>query len=204
MNEDELLEEEETSDNSLEESEEETEEKESNKIELDFGMDPVERLTKEIEFTQDANKKAMGNFLLEEFKKDETIKADYRDKKITLDKIYQFIVNEAQKRAKAQKNSTCVVMSDAEVFGMIVHYVHDGASAASKDTTYTLTREEKKNLEEEAKKQYLAEQKAKLAEEEAKKAEKEAAAKAKALEKEKKEREESGQLSLFDLGDEND
>ena len=167
-------------------------------LKLDFELDPVERLTKEIDFTDDPNQKAIGNFLLEEFKKDEVIKADYKAKKITVDKILAFVKNEAKKRVSAKTGTQCVMMSDQEVYGLVIHYIHDGAPAPTKDSSYTLTKEEKKSLQEQAKEEYLAEQKRKLEEAEKKRIEKEQAAKAKALEKEKEEREKSGQISLFE------
>lgn len=192
------LEEEETGEENVE-SVQETKKAKTQKLELDFELDPVERLTKEIDFTDDPNQKAIGNFLLEEFKKDEVIKADYKAKKITLDKILAFVKNEARNRVSAKTGTQCVMMSDQEVYGLVIHYIHDGAPKESKETKCILTKEEKKSLEEQAREEYLAEQKAKIAEAERKKAEKEKAARERALEKEKKEREELGQMSLFDM-----
>lgn len=187
----------------LEEEEEETETEENKptkgeKLTLDFEMDPSERLRKEINFSTDTNEKAIGEFLLKEFEKDNVLKADYKDKKVELNKILAFVINEAKKRAETQKNRSCVMMSDQEVFGLVIHYVHDGAPKDVKKDKYTLTKEEKKSLEQQAREEYLAEQKRKLAEEEQKRLEK-------ARAKEKKALEDSGQMTLFDLfGDEDE
>ena len=186
-----------------EETEEKSEPKTKSKKEtltLDFEMEPEERLKAEINFTDDPNQKAIGEFLLQEFGKDSTIKDDYKAKKVTLDKILGFVTNEAKKRAEKQKNRSCVMMSDQEVYGLVIHYVHDGAVPTKEETGYTLTKEEKKSLQEQAKEQFLREQKLKLEKEEEKRIEKEKKAKERAIEKEKKEREESGQMSLFDFG----
>ena len=194
----------------LEEEEEETETEENKptkgeKLTLNFDMDPSERLRQEIDFSNDANEKAIGEFLLKEFEKDNVLKADYRDKKVELNKILAFVINEARKRAESQKNRSCVMMSDQEVFGLVIHYVHDGAPKESKKEKYTLTKEEKKSLEQQAREEYLAEQKRKLADEEQKRLEKEKAAREKARAKEKKALEDSGQMTLFDLfGDEDE
>lgn len=185
----------------LEEEEEENKPTKGEKLTLNFDMDPSERLRQEIDFSTDANEKAIGEFLLKEFEKDNVLKADYKDKKVELNKILAFVINEAKKRAETQKNRSCVMMSDQEVFGLAIHYVHDGAPKESKKEKYTLTKEEKKSLEQQAKEEYLAEQKRKLAEEEQKRLEKEKAARA----KEKKALEDSGQMTLFDLfGDEDE
>lgn len=167
-------------------------------LKLDFDMEPMERLRKEIDFVDDPSEKAIGEFLLQEFEKNEVLRADYRDKKVTLDKIFAFVKNEAEKRVSVKSGTQCVMMSVQEVYGLAIHYVHDGAPTPTKDSSYTLTKEEKKSLQEQAKEEYLAEQKRKLEEAEKKRIEKEKAAKAKALEKEKEEREKSGQISLFE------
>ena len=191
---------------------------------LDFEMDPVERLKKEIEFTNDDSQKRIGEFLLEEFSKDENIKNDYKERKVTLENIYnsiefskdENIKNDYKERkvtleniynsivevARKKANGlSCVSISDEEVFGLAIHFIHDGEIKNQNSSSYTLSKDEKKSLEEQAKEEYLAEQKRKLEDAENKRIQKEKAAKEKALEKEKKQREESGQMSLFDFGD---
>lgn len=185
------------------ESEEETKapKGKKEKIELDFSMNAIDRLRKEIDFTDDAYKKAVGEFLIKEFEKDEPLRMAYFNRKITLEQVWKNIYD----YAKAQKKKeNCVVLSDVEVFGQAIHFIQDGEIKVTKESKIVLTKEVKKSLKEQAEQEYLAEQKRKLEEAEKKKAEREKAAKAKALEKEKKKREESGQISLFDWGDEDD
>ena len=172
--------------------------KQKETLTLDFEMDPVERLKKEIEFTNDDSQKRIGEFLLVEFSKDENIKNDYKERKVTLENIYNSIVEVARKKANG---SSCVSISDEEVFGLAIHFIHDGEIKNQNSSSYTLSKDEKKSLEEQAKEEYFAEQKRKLEDAENKRIQKEKAAKEKALEKEKKQREESGQMSLFDFGD---
>ena len=174
------------------------------KLELDFSMNAIERLRKEIDFTDDTYKKTVGEFLIKEFEKDEPLRMAYFTRKITLDQVWKHIYDYAKAQTKKPGNSNCVCLSDAEVFGQAIHFIQDGEIKVTKESKVVLTKEVKKSLEEQAEQEYLAEQKRKLEEAAKKKAEREAAAKKKALEKEKKKREESGQISLFDWGDDDD
>lgn len=194
----ELLEEELDEENEKEEEEIKVETKgKVEKIELDFLMDPIERLQKEIDFTNSDYQKIVGEFLISKFKDDEVLKNCYKERKVTLKTIWDSIVAAAKKKAV----SGAAVMSDDEVFGLAIHFVQDGEIKANKEEELTLTKAQKKSLEQQAKEEYLAEQKRKLAEEEQKRLEKEKAARA----KEKKALEDSGQLVLFDLfGDEDE
>jgi len=190
------LEEEETGEESVEEIQETKKSKpKTEKLELDFSMNAIDRLQKEIDFTDDEYKKVVGNFLIEEFKKDENLRMAYFTRKVTLDATWDFIVAQARKAAKGKNQC---VMSDKEVFGLAVHFVLDGTIKETKSDKVVLTKEVKESLEEQARQEYLAEQKAKLEEAEKKRLEKEKKAREKALEKEKREREEMGVISLFD------
>lgn len=187
-------------DEELDELDEESEEVKpakgkTEKLELDYSMNAIDRLKAEIEFTDSEYQKVVGNFLLKEFEKDENLKMAYFTKKITLKDVWESIVKVAKKKAV----SGATVMSDEEVFGLAIHYIQDGEVKESKGSKVTLSKEVKKSLEEQAREEYLAEQKRKLAEDEKKRLEREKAARAKALEKEKKEREDSGQISLFEF-----
>lgn len=174
------------------------------KLELNYDEDSITRLQKEIDFDDDANAKAIGNFLLCEFKNDKTLKADYSLKKRTLRQILDFVRKQAQERSKALKNANCVMVEDKEVYGWAIHFIHDGnVNVKDENTSFTLSKETKANLEERAEEEYLAECKRKLEEQEAKRIEREKKAKEKAIAKEKEEQEASGQLNLFDFGDEN-
>ena len=187
------LEEEETGDEGLE-NVEETKKAKTEKIELDYSMNAVDRLRAEIDFTNSEYQKVVGEVLLKEFAKDENLKMMYFTKKITLKDIWESIVKVAKKKA----TNGAAVMSDEEVFGLAIHYITDGEIKETKSSKVTLTREEKKSLEEQAKAEYLAEQKKKLEEQERKRKEREENARKKALEKEKEEREKFGTISLFD------
>ena len=184
-----------------EEAEDETKtDSKKEKIELDFKMDAGERLAKEIEFTDSEYQKVVGSFLLKKFEEDEHLKIAYFERKVTLDQIWNSIVDVAKK--KAVKNAA--VMSDDEVYGLAIHFIQDGKVKEIKSSSYVLTKESKESLKERAEKEFIAEQKKKLEEAEKKRIEKEKRAKEKAIEKEKKAREEIGQMSLFDFGDENE
>ncbi len=191
----------------LEEEEETEEPKEkkskgkTEKLELDFSMNAVDRLRQEIDFTDSEYQKVVGEFLLKEFAKDEQLRLAYFTRKVTLKAIWDSIVAAAKKKAVGGS----AVMSDEEVFGLAIHFIQDGKVKEERSQKYVLTKDVKKSLEEQAKEEYLAEQKAKLAEEDRKRKEREEKAKKKALEKEKKELEDSGQMTLFDLfGDEDE
>jgi len=162
---------------------------------LDFTMNAIDRLRAEVDFTDSKYQKVVGEFLLKQFEKDENLRLNYFNKKITLQTIWDFIVSEAKKQA--QRNYA--VMEDDEVFGLAVHFIEDGKVKESKKDNAVLTKETKESLIEKAKADFLKEQKEKLEKAEQKRIEKEKAAKAKALEKERQMQEQSGQLSLFDF-----
>ena len=200
-------------DEELDEEEVESEEEKKNAktskgkketLELDFSMNAIDRLRKEIDFTDEVYKKAVGEFLIKEFVKDENLRMAYFTRKVTLEQVWKHIYEYARAQTKKQGSTSCVALPDAEVYGQAIHFVLDGEVKETKDTKVVLTKEVKKSLQEQAEEEYLAEQKRKLEEAARKKAEREAAAKKKALEKEKQKQEESGQISLFDWGDEDD
>lgn len=197
MAEEEILEVKEEEETEVEETEVDDSKKE--KLELDFNMDAVERLTKEVEFTDSEYKKVVGNFLLKKFEEDEPLKKAYFERKVTLDEVWNSIVDAARKKAEGA-NSCC--MADEEVFGLAIHFVQDGKVEVAKKETYVLSKESKESLKERAEKEFVEEQKRKLEEAERKRIEKEERAKEKAIAKEKKHLEESGQLNLFDLMEE--
>lgn len=66
-------------------------------LELNYDEDSIVRLQKEIDFIGDKNAKLIGKFLLEEFKSDETLKADYGTKKEILSK-YSTLLKKRLKR----------------------------------------------------------------------------------------------------------
>jgi len=169
------------------------------KLELDFNMDAVERLTKEVEFTDSEYMKVVGKFLIKKFEEDEPLKKAYFERKVTLEQVWNSIVDAARKKAEGA-NSCC--MSDEEVFGLAIHFIQDGKIEVAKKEKYVLTKESQESLKERAEKEFVEEQKRKLEEAERKRIEKEERAKEKAIEKEKKHQEESGQLNLFDLMEE--
>lgn len=186
------LEEIEEEDTELDEEPKETAKKpKAEKLELDFNADPIERLQNEIDFTDVEYQKMVGKFLLEQFTKDKILAECYRNRKVTLKAVWDSIMAAARKKA----TSGAAVMSDEEVYGLAIHFVQDGEVKENPGEKYTLSKAEKKSLEEQARADYLAEQKRKLEEEERKRAGREK----KKLEEEKKRREESGQILLFDL-----
>lgn len=197
MADEEILEVEEEEEVEVEETEVDDSKKE--KLELDFNMDAVERLTKEVEFSDSEYMKVVGNFLLKKFVEDEPLKKAYFERKVTLDQVWNSIVESARQKASGA-NSCC--MSDEEVFGLAIHYIQDGKVKEYKKETYVLSKESQESLKERAEKEFVEEQKRKLEEAERKRIEKEERAKEKAIAKEKKHEEESGQLNLFDLMEE--
>ena len=190
---DEELEELESEEEIDEEMNEVVEEVKEEKIKLDFSLDPVERLKQEIKALEhDMNSKAIGEFVLKEFANDETLKSAYKDRKITLENINKYVFDSAKKYL----NSKNGMIEDKVVFGWVIHYIRDEKVKVSKKDSYEvkLTKDEKEKAKAEALKKYEAEELAKLK----KQQEREEKALAKKVDKEKKKREESGQLSLFD------
>ena len=163
-----------------------------NTLELDFSMDPVKRLSKEIEFTNSKNEKHIGNYLLEQFSHDEPLMKSYQSKKMTLSAV----AGEVIRCAKGKLFSKPGFISDDEVYGWIIHFVQDGENKLIKAETksYTITKQDA----EEAKKMAIH----RLEMEEVEKLRKQKETEEKKLkkieEKAAKTREESGQMSLFE------
>lgn len=178
----------------LEETEEETEEetspKKESKIELDFSMDAIERINIEAESAKDGLRKIVGGYLAEKMAKDEPLKQAYKDRKITLKAVCDFITECAKKKLGG---TTGAVESD-EVFGWAIHYVQDEPVKVSESNSYTLTKEEKESARAKAIREYEAAERKKLED----KAKKEAERKQAKIRKAEEEREKSGQMSLFD------
>lgn len=164
------------------------------KIEISMDLDPVERLTKEIELSQNLSEKRIGEFLLSEFKKDEVLKQCYYDRKVTLSKIHEYIFEQAKQKANGHNS---VMLDDDTVYGWVVHYVQDGKIENTEKLVImqtVVTEEEKEQAKKEAIEAYKNSEIRKL--------EEKAEAKRKAaFEKNKKKKEEIGQMSLFSLED---
>lgn len=178
----------------IEETEEETEEeaspKKESKIELDFSMDPIERIKTEIESAEGSLGKVIGEYLAGKMAEDEPLKQAYKDRKITLKAVCDFITECAKKRLKGVNGAVW----HEEVFGWAIHYVQDEPVKVSESATYTLTKEEKESAKAKAIREYEAAERKKLED----KAKKEAERQQAKIKKAEEEREKSGQMSLFD------
>lgn len=177
-------------------------------VEILFDLEPSERLAKEIEtlHAKDITGKRIGEFLLEQFKKDQPLADAYRDRKVMLNDVLRYVNSMAEDLAKTvyeDRHSICV--DDATVFGWVIHFVQDGDLPENRPTMekiVSLTDEEKEDAKAAAIKRYEEEKYNELVEAERKKKEAEAKRLAKLAEKEKKEREKYGQFSLFDFDQE--
>ena len=130
----------------------------------------------------------VGDFLKNEFEKDGQLSDDFTKNAIKMDELWAYIVNEARK--KVVKGSCC--MTDAEVFGLAIHYIQDGYKEVLKKRKKDDDKASSYPTVEE-----LQEQAMKRAEEA--KAKKEADKAEAALEKQEAKRKASGQLSIFDF-----
>ena len=164
-------------------------------IELSFELDPIERLEKEIEVEDDSQRVVIGNYLKSRFESDEALRNAYKGKKRTLRDVYKYVIDCAKNLAP---NGYGVMVEDKDVYGWAVHYILDGKQEHT-TKTYTLTKEEKKSIEEQAKERYMNEVLAKLRAEDEEKKKKEEEKKAKELAKFNKKKEDEGAISLFDL-----
>lgn len=178
----------------IEETEEETEEesspKKESKIELDFSMDAIERIKIEAESAKDGLSKAIGAYLADKMATDEPLKQAYKDRKITLKAVCDFITECARKKL----GGTSGAVEDEKVYGWAIHYVQDEPVKVSESATYTLTKEEKESAKARAIREYEAAERKKLED----KAKKEAERQQAKVRKAEEEREKSGQMSLFD------
>ncbi len=172
-------------------------EEKKNQITLDWDEDPIERLAKESQALSqdDWMGIAIAAYLGSEFKKDPNLAESYRQRKVTLKAIIDFVISEAKKKL-GNKNGQ---IPDAEVYGWAVHFVQDGKiSKAQPDAlTITITREDREAAHQAALKKLQEEELEKLRKKEAAKK----AAEKKRFEEQERKRRESGQMSLFDYDD---
>lgn len=179
-------------------------------IELDWDMDPAERLKAEADSLKEGDQmRLVADALQKEFAKDPDLAAAYKDRKVTLEAVIGYIMDEAKKVAVDNR----AMVSDETVYGWAIHFVQDGKVKEPKGKSLSvkaLPKETEQEIAEKAKKDFYEAEMKRLAEEKRKadeKAAKEAEAKAKrdaekAERKRKKAEEEfakSGQMSLFEF-----
>ena len=191
--------------------------KSENEVELDWDMDPTERLKVEMEALQENDQmRLVAKMLIEEFAKDPNLAAAYKERKVTLEAIIKYIMAEAQKAAVNNR----AMIEDKTVYGWAIHFVQDGEvkkTDAKKLSVAVLPKKTEEEIAEQAKKDFyeaemkrLAEEKRKAEEAAKKEAERQAkkeaarlqreqerAAKKKAEEEAKKREREYEQISLF-------
>lgn len=184
--------------------------KSENEVELDWDMDPTERLKVEMEALQENDQmRLVAKMLIEEFTKDPNLATAYKERKVTLEAIIKYIMAEAQKAAVNNR----AMIEDKTVYGWAIHFVQDGdvkKTDAKKLSVAVLPKKTEEEIAEQAKRDFYEAEMKRLAEEKRKaeeKAKKEAEAKAKrevakAERKRKKEEEEfakNGQMSIFEF-----
>ena len=163
-------------------------------VELDFEMDPLERLKIEVANTSDSIEKVIGKYLLTEFEKEEKLKNSYKERKIKLTDVVDFINTKAKEYLQNQNGA----IEDVVVFGWGVHYVLDEEVKMPEKQSYSISKNDEETARLMAIKRIEEEHYQKLKKEEEQKQQKEKKTKEKLEEKEKKLQEEIGQLSLFD------
>lgn len=180
------------------------EEKEKKKNELDWFMDPSERLRIEMESLQENDQmRLVAKELIAEFAKDPGLAEAYRAKKRTLEEVVDYIVGEARKMAVGSR----AVVRDEEVYGWAIHYVQDGKEKekkAKKLSVGVLTKEDEAELAEKARKDFYDAEMRRLKEEAERKAkrEREKAERKKADEEARKRDRGYEQVSLFSFSEE--
>lgn len=168
-------------------------------------MDSTERLTKEIEMSTDSIEIRIGEYLLEQFKNDESLKTAYKDRKVTLGDIYKYVSTKAEDMAKTSSNPNAICLEDKVVFGWVIHLIQDGEdrnveALRTGVNTITLTKEDEETAKARAIEEFKQKEFERLEAERTAKEKKER----ELAEKRKKEREERGIMSLFDFADENE
>lgn len=182
------------------------EEKGEKKIDLDWGMDPSERLRIETEaLPENDQMRLVAKELIAEFAKDPNLAEAYRAKKRTLEEVIDYIVGEARKMAVGSR----AMVSDETVYGWAIHYVQDGEEKETKVkklSVNVLTRETEEEIAEKAKKDFYESEMRRLKDEAERKAkkERERAEKKKAEEEAKKRERGYEQVSLFSFSEESE
>ena len=181
-----------------EDSAESKEESKGEKIRLDMTMDPSERLRIEMEALQENDQmRLVAKMLIGEFSKDPNLSSAYKERKVTLEAIIKFIMEEAKKAAV----NNCAMIDDATVYGWAIHFVQDGdVKPSKKEPTITvIPKEAEEELRKKAMEQFLEAEKKRLEEERKKAEEREKKKREAAIAKAEKKRKESGQMSLFEF-----
>ena len=99
----------------------------ANKQLLDMTIDPIERLTDEIQICikeDDGLGIGIGNYLIDQLKTDTVLKQCYFDKKVILKDIEKYVMTKAE-AFLGRKNGA---IEDKVVFGWVLHYVQDEAT----------------------------------------------------------------------------
>ena len=164
------------------------------KVELDFEMDPSERLKIEVANAPTSMEKVIGEHLLIKFEKEEKLKNSYKERKVKLSDIVEFVNNKAKEYLQNKSGA----IEDTVIFGWCVHYVLDEEIEIPESKSYYISKEDEETARLRALKRLEEEQYQKLKNVEEQKLQKAQKAKEKLEEKEKKIQEETGQLSLFD------
>ena len=176
-------------------------------VKLDWDMEPSERLEEEIKASDNQYVIKIGNHILKCFKTNDQLAKDYKDRKITLKKIQEHIVNNA--RTALGGKDGCI--EDQTVYGWAKDYIQDVKTKASESPELILdvkTQEDlRKQAEEEFKKSEIrkmqeeaerVKKEKEIAEKEFQKKQKEKIALKKQKEKEKLEKiKKEGQISLW-------
>lgn len=171
-------------------------------VELDWEMNPIERLESETKALHETDFMgvAIAAYISAEMNKDENLAKAYKERKVTLNSILEFVMAEARKRLNGKNGQ----IPDAEVYGWAIHFIIDGKipKQTGESLKLTISQEDREAARQEALKKLQEEELAKLRKAEAKKLEREKkkveAAKKKAEEEERR-RKEAGYMSLFDF-----
>lgn len=160
---------------------------------LEFDMNPIERIKLETEYAENDISKKVGLFLSKQFETDNVLANCYKDRKITLEDIYEFIYKSAEKYL----NNKSGAISEDVVYGWSIHFIQDENVKVPEKESFKLTKEDENETKAKAMKRFEEEELEKIRKAEQKKKE---ALEKKAIKEKLKEEEERGkQLSLFDF-----
>ena len=139
-------------------------------IKLNWDMDPEKRLEEEIKASKSSGAEEVGNHLLKCFKTNEQLKKDYKERKITLEKTWNHIVE----RAKKELNGKSGYVNPETVYGWAKDYIQDVKIEEKPKEDLVLDIKTKEEIKEEARKKYFEAEMKKLKEKQRRKKEKEA------------------------------
>ena len=119
-------------------------------VKIDWNLDSSERLTEEIKASDNQHAIKIGNHILKCFKTDEQLAKDYKDRKITLKKIQEHVINNARSALGGKDG----YIEDPTVYGWAKDYIQDVKAKVSESPELILDVKTQEDLKQQAEEEF--------------------------------------------------